>query len=555
MSEENWKQKYLDSLDKYEKQEKKWRSAETLFKQGLTRVALAAEGQDSKLDDDLALLRKILRKDLDLQHLENVVNDLTQSVTRLDEKRSDKSKNHSPQELLTHWLDSLTFPGPLKARIKNLRKQIDATHDLTDMEAPLRELAKLVNEALLHEGSATQSHRQDAKQDTKQSGGGFFSRLFGSDSSAATDTTQPPTSTYAQAADTPRNVTPQISDFCIQLLDTLSLPAELAGQVESLKDKLGEGLSDHSIAPALTAIANLISAMRRQMEEENKELQEFLKQLGDKLKEIDQNLSGAKDSHKASRHIGREFDAVVHAHVKDIESTVEAAPESSQLKQQIQGRLDAIRKHLDQYRESEESRQHQLEAQLEQLNNRVHGMESEGETLRKRLQEKHEQAVRDPLTGLHNRLAYDERVIQEFARWKRYGQSMVLMMIDIDHFKKINDSYGHKAGDKALILIANQIQNHLRESDFLARFGGEEFIVLMPETDLNSAVIAADKLLKAVEQCDFHYQNAKVGITISAGLAQLRTDDTTESLFQRADDAMYRAKQAGRNQCLLETPA
>lgn len=555
MNEENWKQKYLDSLDKFEKQEKKWQSTETLFKQGLTRVALAAEGQDSKLDDDLALLRKILRSDLDLGHLENVINDLTQSVARLDEKRNDKSNNHSPQELLTHWLDSLSFPGPLKARIKNLRKQIDATQDLTDMEAPLRELATLVNEALLHESSAAQDTTQVAKHDNKPSGGGFFSRLFGSDSSNTASTVQLPNSAHTQAAVTSRDATPKISEFCIQLLDTLSLPTELTDQVESLKDKLGEGLSDHSIAPALTAIANLISAMRRQMEEENKELQEFLQQLGDKLKEIDQNLSGAKNSHKASMHSGREFDAVVHAHVKDIETTVEAAPESSQLKQQIQGRLDAIREHLDQYRDMEESRQHQLEAQLEQLNSRVHGMESEGENLRKRLQEKHEQAVRDPLTGLHNRLAYDERVIQEFARWKRYGQPMVLMMIDIDHFKKINDSYGHKAGDKALILIANQIQSNLRESDFLARFGGEEFIVLMPETDLKSAVIAADKLLKAVEQCQFHYQNAQVDITISAGLAQLRTDDTTESLFQRADDAMYRAKQAGRNQCLLETPA
>jgi diguanylate cyclase len=555
MNEENWKQKYLDSLDKFEKQEKKWRSTETLFKQGLTRVALAAEGQDSKLDDDLALLRKILRSDLDLGQLENVINDLKQSVALLDEKRSDKSSNYSPQELLTHWLDSLSFPSPLKARIKNLRKQIDATQDLTDMEAPLRELATLVNEALLHEGGNPPHAIQVVKPDNKAGGGGFFSRLFGSDSSSAAGTTQSPGPAHTQTAVASQDATPKISDFCIQLLDTLSLPTELADQVESLKDKLGEGLSDHSIAPALTAIANLISAMRRQMEEENKELQEFLQQLGDKLKEIDQNLSGAKSSHKASMHSGREFDAVVHAHVKDIETTVGAAPESSQLKQQIQGRLDAIREHLEQYRETEESRQHQLEAQLEQLNSRVHGMENEGESLRKRLQEKHEQAVRDPLTGLHNRLAYDERVIQEFARWKRYGQSMVLMMIDIDHFKKINDNYGHKAGDKALILIANQIQSNLRESDFLARFGGEEFVVLMPETDLKSAVIVAGKLIKAVEQCQFHYQNAQVDITISAGLAQLRKDDTTESLFQRADDAMYRAKQAGRNQCLLENPA
>lgn len=535
MNDENWKQKYLNSLDKLEKREKAWEDTEALLKQGLTRVALAAEGQDKKLDTDLISLRKILRKDLDLNHLENIVHDLTQSVTRLDEKRSDKNVASTPQELLTHWLDSLSFPDALKTRIKKLRKEIDSTDSLTEMEDPLRELAELVNEALLHEDHV-------GEQPTN-SGGGFFSRLFGSD-----------TETPTQSTSESQTTSPQIGEFCIQLLDTLSLPSELTDQVENLKDKLGDGLSDRSVAPALTAIANLISAMRRQIEKENTELQEFLKQLGDNLKEIDQDLSGAQTSHKASMSSGRDFDAVVHAQVKDIESTVNAEPEASQLKHKIQDRLDAIRAHLDENRKTEETRQQQLESQLEKLNSRVHGMENEGETLRRRLQEKHEQAVRDPLTGLHNRLAYDERIVQEIARWKRYNQPMVLMMIDIDHFKKVNDTYGHKAGDKALVLIADQIRNNIRESDFLARFGGEEFVVLMPETDIESAIVASGKLIKAVQDCEFHYQNSKVNITISAGLAQLRKDDSTESLFKRADEAMYRAKDAGRNRCLVEEP-
>ncbi len=546
MDEENWKQKYLASLDNLEKQENKWQATEVLLKQGLTRVALAAQGLDVTLDDDLVLLRKTLRKDIDLQQLESVVSDLTQSVKRLDEHRGDKNAAHSQQELLTHWLDSLSFPAPLNARVKVLRQKIDATHNLDNMEAPLRELSELVNEVLQHENAVSQHVTQNNKRQEKPSSG-FFSRLFGSDTRNAT-------SEQAQAhVATDKPAAPQINEFCIQLLDTLSLPVELTDQVENLKDRFAEGLSDHSVAPALTAIANLISAMRRQMEEEKKELQTFLHQLGDNLKEIDQNLSGAQNSHKASMDSGREFDAVVHAHVQDIQSKVEAAPESSQLKQQIQGRLDAIRKHFEQYRETEETRQQQLEIQLAHLNSRVHGMENEGEKLRQRLQEKHEQAVRDPLTGLHNRLAYDERVMQEFARWKRYGQSMVLMMIDVDHFKHVNDTYGHKAGDKALVLIADQLRNHLRESDFLARFGGEEFVVLMPETDIASAVVAAEKLRAAVEKCQFHYQNTQISITFSAGLAQLRKNDNPESLFQRADKAMYCAKEAGRNQCLIET--
>ena len=537
MSDDNWKQKYLDSLDTQEKREKVWQTTETMLKQGLSRVALAAQGLDEKLDEDLAQLRKTIRGKVELDRLETVIENLSLSVTHLDEKRSGKSSSHSPQDLLTHWLDSLSLPREFKGRVKNLRREINATADLTQIEAPLRELAEIINNALHHE----------AGDNAEASRGGLFSRLFGGGGDA--NEHKPPSSTEAQQS------TPQIDQFCVQLLDTLSLPAELSNEVESLKDKLAEGLTEQSIAPALTAIADLISTMRRQMEDENKELQDFLRQLTVNLKELDQNLDGAQTQHSVGVSSGREFNAEVHKQVQEIEATVDEAPESSQLKQQIQVRLDAIRQHLDQYRNSEESRQQQLEARLAQLNNQIHDMESEGEQLRERLQEKHEQAVRDPLTGLHNRLAYDERVVQEFARWKRYGQAMVLMMIDVDHFKRVNDEYGHKAGDKALVLIADQLKSKLRESDFLARYGGEEFVVLMPETELKPAMVAAEKLRTAVEQSQFHYQGAQVSITVSAGLAQLREDDTTEKLFQRADQAMYRAKSAGRNCCLTENDA
>ena len=130
---------------------------------------------------------------------------------------------------------------------------------------------------------------------------------------------------------------------------------------------------------------------------------------------------------------------------------------------------------------------------------------------------------------------------------------MVLAIIDIDLFKAVNDTYGHKAGDKALKLIADQLRENLRGTDFLARYGGEEFTILMPETDLDSAIIAANKLREAVTAAKFHYQGVHVSISVSAGLAELTGDDTPEALFKRADKALYRAKAAGRNRCEAES--
>lgn len=524
MTTQDWKQKYLDCLDRLETHEKQWRSTETLLKQGLTRVALAAQGLAPDLDDNLTRLRKTIRGDIDQDHLEAVIEDLSGSVKHLDEQRSGKIVATRPQDLLSHWLGSLSFPRELNTRLDDLRRTIGQAANIAQMEAPLRQLAALVNEALHHESGGGKSKS-------------LFQRLFGG--------------SEASPSESPCVGLP-LSDFCIQLLDTLSLPAELSDEVEALKDRLAEGLPDDAIASTLTAIADLISAMRRQMESENKELQDFLRQLTEHLQDIDQNLAGTQSQQRAATDSGYRIGAEVHAQVKHIETTVEAAPESSQLKQQIQTRLDAIRAHLDEYQQVEEERQQQLEERLTLLNTRIHSMESEGEQLRRRLQEKHEQAVHDPLTGLYNRLAYDERMTQELARWKRYNQPLVLMVIDVDHFKQVNDRYGHKAGDKALTLIADQLRNNLRESDFLARFGGEEFVVLMPGTELDPARVAADKLLIAVKQCQFHYQAKQVPITISAGLAQLREGDNSEKFFQRADQAMYRAKAAGRNCCLTE---
>ena len=516
---EDWKQKYLANLDRLERQEKEWQATESLLRQGLTRVALAAEGLDEELDTQLVQLRKLARSGIDNTQFEGLIEALSHTVKRLDDERRQRRKAASPQQLLSEWLESIDFPREVRKQVKALRRDIEAAGEITALETPLRALAALLNQALHEEGG----------------GGGFFKRLLGG--------SETPAPVNAEAAEE----TPPLNEFCIQLLDTLSLPAELTEQVEGIKDRLAHDLSERSVAPALSAIADLISTMRRQMEEENKELQDFLRQLTERLQDLDLHLAGAKSQHRAVMDSGRKLGDAVSAEVRHIATTVSENREPAQLKALIQSRLDAIQQHLDDHYRTDAQRQQQLETELEKLNERVRHMEDEGENLRQRLKEKHELAMHDPLTGLFNRLAYQERMGQEFARWKRYGQPLVLIVFDVDRFKTINDNYGHKAGDKALKLIANQLQSNLRASDFLARFGGEEFVALMPETRLADAVGAGDKLRLAVEQCQFHYQGRQVPITVSAGMAELREGDTIDSLFQRADSALYQAKEAGRN--------
>jgi diguanylate cyclase len=122
----------------------------------------------------------------------------------------------------------------------------------------------------------------------------------------------------------------------------------------------------------------------------------------------------------------------------------------------------------------------------------------------------------------------------------------------VDRFKFVNDTYGHKAGDKALKVIAEILQENLRGTDFLARYGGEEFVIVMPSTALSDAFPVAEKLRAAIEASDFHYREQFVPITISCGMAGFRAGDTPETVFGRADSALYRAKKAGGNQCIAD---
>ncbi|WP_051534697.1 sensor domain-containing diguanylate cyclase [Deefgea rivuli] len=158
----------------------------------------------------------------------------------------------------------------------------------------------------------------------------------------------------------------------------------------------------------------------------------------------------------------------------------------------------------------------------------------------------------DPLTGLLNRRALYERADQEIDRAKRSQKPLSVIMMDIDHFKKINDTYGHEVGDQALLKLAIQCLKTLRSTDLMARAGGEEFVILLPDTDLAKAQEVAERLRVVIEntqiqppaQAAFHY-------TISQGVAQTLANETLNQVMVRADSAMYTAKKSGRNQVCI----
>ena len=149
-------------------------------------------------------------------------------------------------------------------------------------------------------------------------------------------------------------------------------------------------------------------------------------------------------------------------------------------------------------------------------------------------------------------MAFDERITHEYRRWQRYNNKLTLCLIDIDKFKNVNDTYGHKAGDIVLRTVAGKCISKIRSSDFFCRYGGEEFALILPESNLSAAITVAESLRESIERCSFQYGDKTVPITISCGLAEFKGKDNLDSIFKRADKALYKAKDSGRNCCISE---
>lgn len=155
-------------------------------------------------------------------------------------------------------------------------------------------------------------------------------------------------------------------------------------------------------------------------------------------------------------------------------------------------------------------------------------------------------SLTDPLTGLYNRRNFDSTLEREFLRSKRYGGDLTLAIIDIDFFKKINDTYGHLCGDYILKEVAYLILDNFRKTDLVFRYGGEEFVAILTETDIKNAKIPMERLRKKIEDSSFEFNGERINVTVSSGVSSNNVETASEFL-DNADKALYSAKENGRN--------
>jgi diguanylate cyclase (GGDEF)-like protein/PAS domain S-box-containing protein len=271
----------------------------------------------------------------------------------------------------------------------------------------------------------------------------------------------------------------------------------------SIAEALAEPLEEH-LAPSSAAICLAYLARQRALHAEDEELEEFHGEL---------DFRGADG-------------AALHCEVQLL-------PLQSQEASHLE--LVGISRDLSEHA--------QFQAAISQAKQEA---EEKGRALRAANEELRRLAATDPLTGARNRLFFEQAANVAVASRDRYGQPATLLMLDLDHFKSVNDEYGHQVGDQVLCELVDRILGRLRVTDSLVRWGGEEFIVLMTHNALTRAMPAAEHLCALVASRPFARD---VTLTVSIGLAQLTAGDTVDSSVARADEAIYAAKAVGRNVC------
>jgi diguanylate cyclase len=354
---------------------------------------------------------------------------------------------------------------------------------------------------------------------------------------AAYDLPSSPEPTYSSVAS-------HIEETLLGLLDDLTLPEHHRPQAMAMRTRLEKGLNWYELLPILDDLAVLMLAIN---DSGQHDFELYLKQLNERLEAFQSNLQTAADDHADGRSVARGMQSELREQVGGLQNSVQEAADLSSLKQVLENRLEGLLGTMDQHQRQHDQREQDIASRLQGLATRVATMEQEAQGFRVHLEEQRQKALIDPLTTLPNRAAWTERLQHEVGLWQKNGNRLLLSMIDLDHFKRINDNYGHLAGDKVLKIIASELRKRLRPNDFIARFGGEEFVLLIPNTSETQGIALLDKLRVAVEACPFHFKGEPVTITLSMGITAFRVGERSESVIQRADQALYRAKSEGRN--------
>jgi diguanylate cyclase len=320
--------------------------------------------------------------------------------------------------------------------------------------------------------------------------------------------------------------------------------------VPGLIAELASAKHDSALAKVVTRAADLIHEFGEQLQRERQQTAEILAEVTKRLDEMAGYLSESSHANRSHFEDTQTYNDTVISQMRELTHEVAGATELGVLQGLVTAHLERVAQHVNNFRAREEFRLLEVNGRAERMRTRIAELEREANDLHSRLDSEKQGARVDPLTGIANRKSFEERFAHEIAQKPRAELAVVMLLWDLDNFKAINDSYGHRAGDRVLQSVASCFMAAARENDFVARIGGEEFVMLLGGAKIAPAMLIANQVRSAVEALRFHFRGTPVRVTVSCGLTELKENDVAEAAFDRADGALYRAKHGGKNLCV-----
>ncbi|MCW7754416.1 diguanylate cyclase [Desulfobotulus sp. H1] len=333
----------------------------------------------------------------------------------------------------------------------------------------------------------------------------------------------------------------------------LNLDPGSAERIRKVNEALREAGSLDDFLLIRRDIIDLVADYVTVMQNERETAAAVIREIAGRLEQMEKLvLSAFMEQITADVESNRVFSASIAGQLEDLDQKAGFSKTLAELKEAVVTRLNVIQQLLTRKQSEDEKRKEEADSRYKLMQKGLFRMRDEMIRINEKSRVLEEELLKDPLTGSYNRRAYDRHAAEEMNRFNRYNSLFSLLVFDVDRFKLVNDRYGHAIGDKCLKTIIDKVQPLLRGSDFLARFGGEEFVVLLPETGPDGAREAAEKIRSAVESIAFYHKEEKVPITISVGGSTVREEDKDyTSLFARVDKALYEAKNTGRNRVVM----
>lgn len=488
---------------------------ETQFKilaQFVSRLSLACKGVDVDLDNRLAKLRTELNRGTDLEKLLPFIEATSDNLKLLESRH--QADIQSMQQGLADAGKLLQqqkgLPDQLRRDLRELLGKVGQSSTVHAFLPHLTELAKLYQNVL-------QAKQQLTNNDDDEVRYGHICR--------------------------------QISVELTNLLSELAFAEDSAAEIDAIRlSLLGKLPIDALLEACLKTIGIIINSINN----ERQSAEHFLLKLNDALTSVQQSVVSSLGASADLKQKMLVLNQQIELQIDHLSHASQKATSLEQLKLLVSDKLTAITGSLREKEQLEQQERQHLLLTLGNMEQRLGELEADASTFKKRIAEQNFRSLQDALTEIPNRAAFDERYQLEIKRWQRYKKPLCVVLADVDHFKNINDSYGHSAGDKTLKVIAKTLKLNLRETDFIARYGGEEFIMLFPETELAELEQRLNTLREKISKIPFKFKNVNVPITISFGATRYTEQDTNRSAFDRADEALYEAKKAGRNKVIVK---